>query len=213
MYLPLSAPPSSGDHGVIPRPNSRGHRHQFLFDGALEQRVLDLQPDERRPAAETRGEVGFGDLPRRGVRDAEVAHLAGPNEVVERGHRLLDGGVHVPDVQPVQVDVVGLQAPQRVLAGVDQRLAARAAAVGIARIEVAAELGRDHQAIAAGGVAPDVVADDLLGVALGVEVGGVDEVAAEVDEAVDDLLGLLHAGAPAEVFAERHRPEAQRADA
>ena len=62
-------------------------------------------------------------------------------------------------------------------------------------------------------MAPDVVADDLLGVALGVEVGGVDEVAAELEEAVDDLLGLLDAGAPAEVFAEGHRAEAQRADA
>ena len=62
-------------------------------------------------------------------------------------------------------------------------------------------------------MAPDVVADDLLGVALGVEVGGVDEVAAELDEPVDDLFGLLHAGSPAKVLAERHRPEAQRADA
>ncbi len=62
-------------------------------------------------------------------------------------------------------------------------------------------------------MAPDVVADDLLGVALGVEVGGVDEVATEVDEPVDDLFGLLHTGAPAEVLAERHGSEAQRADA
>jgi hypothetical protein len=109
-------------------------------------------------------------------------------------------------VQPVQVDVVGLQAPQRVLARVDHRFAARAAAVGITRIKIAAELGGDRQAIAAGGVAPYVVADDLLGVAPCVEVRRVDEVAAEVDVPVDDLLGHLHTGAPAEVFAERHRP-------
>jgi hypothetical protein len=62
-------------------------------------------------------------------------------------------------------------------------------------------------------VAPDVVADDLLGMAPGIEVGGVDEVATEVDEAVNDLFGLLDAGTPTQVFAERHRPQAQRADA
>ena len=38
-------------------PELEGHRHQLLLDGALEQRVLDLQPDERRPAAEARGHV------------------------------------------------------------------------------------------------------------------------------------------------------------
>jgi hypothetical protein len=62
-------------------------------------------------------------------------------------------------------------------------------------------------------VLPDVVADDLLGVASGVEVGGVDEIAAEFDVPIDDLLGLFDTGAPAEVFAERHCAQAQGADA
>ena len=84
---------------------------------------------------------------------------------------------------------------------------------GIAGVEVAAELRRDDEAIAPGGMAAEVVADDLLGVALRVEVRGVDEVAAELDEAIDDLLRLLDAGAPAQVFAEGHRAEAERADA
>ena len=124
------------------------HRHQLLLDGALEQRVLDLQADERRPAAEPRDDVGLGDLPRRRVGDAEVADLARAHEIVERGHRLLDRRVRVPVVQPVEIDVVGLQAAQRLLAGGDDRLAARAAAVRIARIEVAAELGGDDEAVA-----------------------------------------------------------------
>jgi hypothetical protein len=50
-------------------------------------------------------------------------------------------------------------------------------------------------------------------VALGVEVRRVDEVAAERDEAVDDLLRLLDARAPSEIFSERHRAQTERADA
>ena len=134
------------------------------------------------------------------------------DEILERRHRLLDRRVRVPVVEPVKVDVVGLQAPQRVLAGRDDGLAARAAAVRVAGIQVAAELGGDDEAVAASRVAADVVAEDLLGVTLRVEVRGVDEVAADLDVAVHDLLRFLDGGAPPEVFAERHRTEAQRAD-
>src|SRR4029077_3603885 len=83
----------------------------------------------------------------------------------------------------------------------------------IARIEIATELGRDHQAVALRRVMADVVADDLLRVALGVEVRRVDEVATGCDEAVHDLLRFLDGRTPAEVFTERHRTQAQRADA
>jgi hypothetical protein len=59
-----------------------------------------------------------------------------------------------------------------------------------------------------------MVADDLLGVPARVEVGGVDEVAAELEVPVEYLLRLLHgrAGAGADVFAERHGAQAERAD-
>src|ERR1700676_2597052 len=40
------------------------HRHELLLDGPLEQRVFDLQPDERGPAMEARRDVRLGDLPR-----------------------------------------------------------------------------------------------------------------------------------------------------
>jgi hypothetical protein len=44
-----------------------------------------------------------------------------------------------------------------------------------------------------------MVADDLFGMTPCVEVCGIDEIAAELDKAVDDPLRLLDAGAPAEV--------------
>jgi hypothetical protein len=116
-------------------------------------------------------------------------------------------------VQPVQVDVVRLQAAQRVLTGVDDGLAARAATVRIAGIQVAAELGRDDEPVAPGAVASQVVADDFFGMTFGVEICGIDKIATELDEAVDDLLRLLDAGASAEVFTEGHGAETERAHA
>jgi hypothetical protein len=121
--------------------------------------------------------------------------------------------MHIPVVQPVQVDVVGLQAAQRLLAGGDDRLAARTATVGIPGIQVAAELGGKHQPVALGLVAPDVITENLLRVALGVEIGGINEVAALLQEPVDDLLGLLDGSPPAQVLAESHRAQTQRAHA
>ena len=55
-------------------------------------------------------------LPRRRVGEADVADLARAHQIVERAHRLLDGRVRVPGVHPVEIDVVGLQAAQRLLA-------------------------------------------------------------------------------------------------
>src|SRR3984893_16723067 len=60
-------------------------------------------------------------------------------------------------------------------------------------------------------MAPHMVADDLFGMTFRVEVCGIDEIAAELDEPVDDPLRLLDAGAPAEVFSEGHRAETERA--
>jgi len=72
---------------------------------------------------------------------------------------------------------------------------------------------RFASAIFQAGVAADVVVDDLLGVTFGVKVRGVDEVAAQLDVAVDDVLRLFDARAPAEFFTEGHRAEARRTDA
>ncbi len=159
-----------------------------------------------------RDHIGLGDLPCRRIGHADVAYLAGADEVVEGGQGLLDRRVDVPVMQPVEVDVIGPQPAQRVLAGGDDRLAPRASAVRIAGIEIAAELRGDDQAIALGGIVADMVADDLFGVALGVAVRGVDEVAAEIDEPIDDLLGFLDARPPAVVFAEGHGPQAHGTD-
>src|SRR4030081_938241 len=75
----------------------------------------------------------------------------------------------------------------------------------------AGDLGGGGEPVPPSAVAPHVVADDLFGMTFRVEVCGIDEIAAELDKAVDDLFRLLDARAPAEVFTEGHRAETERA--
>ena len=135
------------------------------------------------------------------------------NEVVERAHGLLDGRGFVVEVEPVEVDVVGLESSEGVLALVDNGLSAHAAGVGVAPEHVARELGGDDCAVALRGVFADVVADDNLGVPLGVYVGGVEEVAARVEVDVHDLFGGFDVRAEVPVLAEGHCSEAEGGDA
>jgi hypothetical protein len=41
-----------------------------------------------------------------------VEHFAGPDDIVEGSHRLLDRRVGIPHVHPVEVDVVGPETAQ-----------------------------------------------------------------------------------------------------
>ena len=59
----------------------------------------------------------------------------------------------------------------------------------------------------------DELADQLFALAAGVPVGGVDEVAALLDVTVEQAARDALLGAPSPFGAERHRAEAERADA
>src|SRR5207249_3756402 len=56
------------------------------------------------------------------------------------------------------------------------------------------------------------VADDLLGVTPGINVGGIDEVASLLQVPRDDCFGLLNARTPAQVFSEAHAAQTKWAD-
>jgi hypothetical protein len=112
-----------------------------------------------------RNQLRLRHLPGRGVGKTDVAYLAGFDEIIERPQGLLHRREAVPVVQVVEVDVIGLQAPQRLVALRDDRLAARTAAVRIAGKQVAEELGRDDVAVARPAL-DEEVADDLLGMPL-----------------------------------------------
>ena len=139
-------------------------------------------------------------------RGPDVADLALADEIGEGAEGLLDIGVRAGPVHLVEVDVVGAQPAQRVLDLAHDPAAGPAAVVGLVahRHE---ELGGQDDVVAA---ALQGLADDLLGHAAGVDVGGVDEVDPGVEGAVDDPDGVgavVVAPRP-----EHHRAQAQRAD-
>ena len=145
--------------------------------------------------------------PRR-VRGApDVAHLAGVDELAERGERLLlrDVGERRA-VQLVQVDAVGLQRLERPVARRDDVLTP----VPLGRVALAprhADLGGEHDVVAPA-VRGERGADDPLALATGVHVGDVDHVDAAVERRVDHPGRRRGVGRIAEV----HGAEAQRRD-
>jgi hypothetical protein len=102
---------------------------------------------------------------------------------------------------------------RRVSSSWDDRLAARATAVGVAGEQVAEELRCQDHPVAPAGMRREPVAENPLRVAVAVEVRGVDEVPTEIEVRREDLLGLLDAapGAPG-VLPEGHRAQGERAD-
>ena len=145
---------------------------------AFEQRVLVLHRDEGRAVA-GRG-LGLAQLRDGEVRAADLAHLARLDEFAQRAQRVGDGHRVVGVVQLVEVDVVGAESAQRVLAGA-------AHVVGLAPKCVSsmrhAELGRDDDLVAA---APERHAEQHLGLGGAVDVGGVEEGDARLEGGVHD---------------------------
>ncbi len=142
-----------------------------------------------------------------------IAHLAALHQRVERAQRLLDRGLRVEAVQGVDVDVVGIQAAQAGFAGAEQMMARRA---DVVRVVAHAEgrLGRDDHLAAATG---NRLAENFLGDAVRVNVGGVEHGDARVQANVDEARRFVHVGfAPrAEEIApsaERRRAEAEYRD-
>jgi hypothetical protein len=127
------------------------------------------------------------------------------DEVAQRSERLVDIGLGIRAMDLIEVDPVGLESPQRVLNLSDDPPAGIAAPIGvIAHRHV--HLAGEHNVVAL--AAGQRLADDHLGLAGGVDVGGVDEVDPGVERAVDDADALVVVRiAP---LAEHHRPEAER---
>jgi hypothetical protein len=182
-------------------------RQDVGLHAAREDGVRRLLADEPLRVALARGPLGLDDL-RRGIRrGADVADLALGDEIRQRAERLLVVGPVIPAVHLVEVDPVGLQALERRLDRAEDPAPRVARLVGIVAHR-AVELRREHDVVAA--AAGKGLADDLLGLPPRVDVGGVDEVDARVERAVDDADRRVVVGlAPR---AEHHRAEAQRRD-
>ena len=154
-----------GDHAVL--------------DSATDEAVLHLCGDEGFPAVLLAELSGLGDLPRGVVAQADMAHLSVADETVQRGEGFLDRRPVVPEMDLVEIDVVGVKPGQAIVQRFGQ-VAARGAqrvSVGrrVAKVHGAGEepFGRNDDRIAATG--NGLAYDPLAGPGV-VGVGGVDEV-------------------------------------
>ena len=207
-YLPVSQPPPSGLHGSRPRPASSAagtishsiSRTIRLYCGCSVTGAASPSSRARWTALVScqPGEVG----------EAVVADPARAHEAVQRPQRLLQRGPRVPGVHLVEVDGVHAEPLQRRVERAGEVPGGGAAGVG-RRLEREPPLGGEddpvgHVAGSVGEPAPD----DLLGDPGGVDVGGVDEGAARLDEPVELRVRPVLVG----LVAERHRAEAELGD-
>jgi len=93
--------------------------------------VLNLQPDELCPASKLRQSICLCNPPGGSVRDADVENLALANEIVQAAHDFFHWCDPVPDVYPVQIEVVGLQSLQTGFYRLHHALAVIARRIGI----------------------------------------------------------------------------------
>lgn len=161
----------------------RGGQHVVL-DAAYEQRVRRLLGVEGNVVAPVRGPLGLDELLGGEVGGADGHDLARAHQVGQYGQCLVDVGGRVGAVYLVEVDVVGAQPPEAALDGPGEPAPGVAAPVRIAVSHPDREvaLGRQHDLVAS---AVNGLADDLLGLAAGVLVGGVDEIDPAVQRRAD----------------------------
>ena len=119
---------------------------------------------------------------------ADVADFALLDEGVEGAKDLFDWGDGVVAVDLVEVDVIGLEAAEAVVDGVHDVSAGGADVVG-ARAHAAEDFGGDDDVFAGDVEVAEGLAEGLFALALGVDVGCVEEVDAGVDGAFDELVG------------------------
>ena len=150
----------------------------------------------RRAESQALRDLPRGEVAGRGVQDLALVH-----EVVERAQRLLERRVVIEAVQVEHVDAIGRKTTKTGLDGANQVQARRTACVRVlARREV--RLAGDHHLVPLIG---DEAAEDLLGAAPVVDVGGIED----VDPGVARRAELRRRRGLVGIAAERHRPQAE----
>ena len=192
----------------------------FALDIARDQRIFELHRDRAGHAPFVRDRGGLHRQPGRHVRQPVIADLARPDEITQRLDDFLDRRDPVPDVHPVEIDIIGAEPLQRRIERPVDILGARSAGMRIAAAArtraqraggvVEPELGGQHDGIARPRFG-DEPADPRFAFAVAIDIGRIDEIAARRTIGVKDAArcGLVCAPPPG---AERHRAQRQRAD-
>jgi len=153
---------------------------------------------------------GAPDRLRADLGQADVAHVTGLHELGDRADGLLDRHVRVEPRRPVDVDVVGAQALQRVRERrLDRRRPRVVSQPAPVRAALRAELHADQDVVALG--AGERIADQHLVVPHPVEVARVEQVDARVEGGVDRGDALVAVGRPVQP-GHAHAPEPERGD-
>ena len=144
----LARQQAAGDRVVRDHPESllRAQREELALNLAEQQVVAGLHRVEAHQAARLAPAERPRHLVGQEVGAADVADLAGVDEVVEGAQRLVDRRRRVGRVQLIEVDVVGAESPQRGLHG-GQDVLARAAPLPRGGPGGADALGRQHELV------------------------------------------------------------------
>jgi uncharacterized protein (DUF433 family) len=120
-------------------------------------------------------------LCRREVGTTDLAHLARSDEFAQRAQCVGDRSLLIGVVHLIEVDVVSVEAPQRLLTGEAHIVGTRAK---VSVVDGHAELGGNDDRVAA---TLECLAEKDLRLGRAIDVGGIEEVDPRLDRGVDDV--------------------------
>ena len=129
-YFPLKMPEASGDQAITARSSARAIGISSR-SGVRSMRLYSIWTPRTVTSRAIRRGMAACDYPRWRIRDSDIQHLAGPNQVIERAHDLLFGSHVIPCVHPEHVDVIGVEPFQGTLQRLHHRFAVVAGGVRV----------------------------------------------------------------------------------
>ena len=129
-----------------PEPLILDQRNRLALELASSQRIVRLRAPEALEMLLPRHRQRLHQLPGGQIRAADVAHLAGAHEIVERAQRVFDVRQRVGAVNLIEVDVVGAEPLQARFDRLDD-VQARQADVVRTLTHASADFRREHDAM------------------------------------------------------------------
>jgi len=193
------------------KPKCFARRNDFQLDGARVEVVEALLADQPQHLAPRGDAVGLGNVPGGEVAAADVDDLAFTDELLHRLPDLVPRCIAINVMHLIEIDAIGAQAPQAVLAGTLDVICGQAALVG-AIAHAPEHFSRQDDALTPRPALVEPAPDDLLGDPFAglpaVDIRGIEEVDAVFEGAVHDCETVRLRGERSEV----HRAQAQSAD-
>jgi hypothetical protein len=196
--LPVNNPLASGKKGRKASPR-RSHADSTLRSGSRCSRLYSFCTLTNRAAPGFLARAASSSCSAEKIRAADLPDLASLDQAVHRAERVGDRHIRIGLMQLIEIDVVGAESAQAVVAGLPDVLRPRPCALVVHRH---AELRGDDRPIAAVG---ECAAEEFLALGCAVDVGGIEEVDACIERGVDDALGGGGVDAHPEVGCSRGR--------